>query len=97
MFRNRFIGFVFAAALAFRASAADVVVHIAPPRDVVETRGPAPGPKYVWIAGYHFWDGHAYVWVRGRWDLPPRPHARWVRHRWVHRDGGYVLVEGHWR
>jgi hypothetical protein len=45
MFRNRFIGFVFAAALAFRAQAADVVVHTVPPRDVVETRGPAPGPK----------------------------------------------------
>jgi hypothetical protein len=96
MFRNRFIGFVFAAALAFCAAAADVVVRVAPPRDVAETRGPAPGPKYVWIAGYYFWDGQAYVWVRGRWELPPTPHARWVKHRWAHRGGGYVLVEGHW-
>jgi len=29
--------------------------------------------------------------------MPPRPHARWVAHRWVHRHGGYVMVEGHWR
>ena len=40
---------------------------------------------------------HAYVWAPGRWERPPRVHAVWVRHRWVHRNGGWVLVEGHWR
>ena len=25
------------------------------------------------------------------------PHARWEAHRWVRRNGGWVLVEGHWR
>jgi len=97
MFRKGLIGFVFASALAFSAAAADVVIRVAPPREIVETRVPAPSRAHVWIAGYHRWDGNAYVWVPGRWELPPRPHARWVKHHWVHRRGGYVLVEGHWR
>jgi hypothetical protein len=25
------------------------------------------------LPGYHNWDGHAYVWVPGRWEVPPRP------------------------
>ena len=77
--------------------AEEVVVRVHPPRAVVETRGVAPGPGYVWVSGYHRWDGNAYVWTPGRWDRPPHAHARWVAHRWVHRNGGYVLVEGHWR
>ena len=97
MLRKRLIGFVFAGALAFSAAAAEIVVRIAPPHDVVERRVAAPSRGHVWIAGYHRWDGNAYVWVPGRWELPPRPHAHWVRHRWVHRRGSYVFVEGHWR
>jgi hypothetical protein len=94
---KRMIGLVFAGGLTFSAAMAEVVVRIAPPVAVVETRGVAPGPGYVWINGYHRWDGNAYVWTAGRWEMPPRPHARWVAHRWVHRRGGYVLIEGHWR
>jgi hypothetical protein len=93
---KRVIGLVFAGALAFSAVAADIVVRIAPPRMLVERRGPPPSPNHVWISGYHNWDGQKYVWVQGRWELPPRAHAKWVAHHWVHRNGGYVLVEGHW-
>jgi hypothetical protein len=75
----------------------EVVVRVHPPREVIEKRVVAPGPGYVWIGGYHRWDGNAYIWVPGRWDRPPHEHAVWVRHRWVHRNGGWVLVEGHWR
>jgi hypothetical protein len=77
--------------------AAEVVIKVGPPAPIVETRPVAPGPNYVWIDGYHNYVNGAYAWVPGRWDVPPRPHARWVAHRWVHRHGGYVLVEGHWR
>jgi len=94
---KRLIGLVFAGGLAFSAAMAEVVVRVAPPVAVVETRGMAPGPGYVWINGYHRWDGNAYAWNAGRWELPPRRHARWVAHRWVHRRGGYVMVEGRWR
>jgi WXXGXW repeat (2 copies) len=79
------------------AQAADIVVKVAPPRAVVEHRGPAPSAQHVWIGGYHRWDGSAYVWEKGRWELPPRPHAVWVAPRWTHRQDGYLFVEGHWR
>lgn len=97
MISKRLIGLVFAGAMVFSAAAADVVVRIAPPRIVVEKRGPPPSRTHVWISGYQRWDGNAYGWAPGRWEQPPRPGARWVAHRWSHRRGGYVLVEGRWR
>ena len=83
--------------LAIGAASAQVVVRIGPPAPVVERRIPPPGAGYVWTPGYHRWDGRAYVWTPGAWVLAPRPGARWVAHRWVRRNGGWVLVEGHWR
>jgi hypothetical protein len=97
MLRKGLIALVFAGALTLGTSFAEVVVKVAPPAAVVETRPAAPGPNYVWINGYQSWNGSAYVWVPGRWDVPPRAHARWVAHRWVKRGGGWVMVEGHWR
>jgi WXXGXW repeat (2 copies) len=79
------------------ASNAQIVVKIGPPVAVVEHPGPPPAAGFVWIAGYHRWDGARYVWVPGRYEQPPRPHAVWVPHHWVQRHGGWVLVEGHWR
>ena len=97
MLRKGLIGLVFASALTFSAVAADVVVKVAPPAAVVETRGAAPGPNYVWIPGYQQWNGSAYTWAPGKWEVPPRAGAHWVAHRWVRRNGGWVLIEGHWR
>jgi hypothetical protein len=97
MVLKRMIGFVFAGALAFSAMAAEIVVKIAPPKIVVEKRGPPPSPRHVWISGYHNWDGQKYVWTAGRWEVPPQGHSKWVAHRWVHKNGGYVMVEGHWQ
>ena len=97
MILKRLIGLAFAGAMVFSAAAADIVVRIAPPRIVVEKRGPPPSRTHVWISGYHRWDGNAYVWTTGRWEQPPRPGAHWVAHHWVHQRGGYVLVEGRWR
>ena len=97
MLRKGLIALAFASALTFSAVAAEVVVRVAPPAAVVETRGAAPGPNYVWVDGYQQWNGNAYVWVPGKWEVPPRAHARWVAHHWVKRQGGWVLVEGHWR
>jgi hypothetical protein len=79
------------------ASNAQVVVRIGPPAPIVEHYGPPPHPGWVWQGGYHYWDGHRYVWRAGVWAAPPRPHAVWVAHHWVHRHDGWVLVEGHWR
>jgi hypothetical protein len=79
------------------AQAAEVVVGIKPPRLIVEKRTAPPSPKHVWIGGYHRWDGKAYVWEPGRYELPPREHAVWVAPRWEHRHDGYVFVEGRWK
>lgn len=76
---------------------AGVVVRTAPPAPIVETHDRPPHRGWVWIDGYHRWNGHRYVWVRGRWVRPPHPSAVWVAQRWEHRDGGWVLVEGYWR
>ncbi len=95
--KNTVAALLLSAGLALSAVGAEVVVRVGPPRAIVETRGPAPGPGYVWIPGYHNWDGSRHVWVAGRWERPPRPGARWEAHRWVRRNGGYVLMEGHWR
>jgi hypothetical protein len=75
-----------------------VYVRVGPPAPIVERRVVAPGPGYVWVPGYHVWDGRAYVWRAGRWDRAPRPSARWVAPHWIH-DGhrGWYMVEGHWR
>lgn len=83
--------------LAVAALGADVVVRVAPPRPVVETRPPAPGRDYVWTPGYHRWDGSRYAWVGGAWAVPPRRHAHWVPAHWAHKRGGWVFVEGRWR
>lgn len=97
MLRKFFLSAVMGAMMVAGASAADVFVQIGPPRPLVERRVPPPGPAYVWTPGYHRWDGHAYVWTAGAWVMPPHPHAHWVAARWVHRPGGWVMVEGHWR
>jgi hypothetical protein len=97
MFRRGLLIAAMAGALSAGAFAADVFVGVAPPRAVVEVRPARPGAEYIWTPGYHRWDGHGYVWTAGAWMRPPRPHAHWVAARWVHRPGGWVLIEGHWR
>jgi hypothetical protein len=97
MLRKGLLIAAMAGMLAAGAFAADVFVGIAPPRAIVERPVPRPGPAYVWTPGYHRWDGRAYVWTPGVWVMPPHAHAHWVAHRWVHRSGGWVMVEGHWR
>ena len=79
------------------ASQAQVAIRIGPPAPIVEERGVPPGPGFVWIDGYHRWDGDHYVWVHGHWERPPHPGGHWVAHRWVRRHGEWVMIEGHWR
>jgi len=97
MLKKLLIGSAFGLMLGAGVLCAEVIVKIRPPAAIVETPSARPGPNYAWIAGYHRWDGNAYVWVPGRWEVPPRAHARWVAHRWVRRGGGWVLVGVHWR
>lgn len=73
------------------------MIRLAPPPPPHEHMGPPPGPDFVWIAGYQRWDGRGYGWVPGHYEQPPHPHAAWVPHRWQHRHGSWIMVEGHWR
>ena len=78
-------------------AAREVVVTQAPPAVRIESQTVIPGPGYVWTPGYWRWTGADYVWVSGRWVMPPQATAVWVRGHWVHRTGGWVWVAGHWR
>ena len=98
MVRKKLLGSLFAGLLLVGSlSAAEVIIRVAPPRPLVEQRVVSPCRGYVWIGGYHRWEGRSYVGVPGRWELPPRPHARWVAHTYVRRGDGWAYREGHWR
>ncbi len=80
------------------ASAQEVIIRTPPPRPVhVGVIGVAPGPGFVWVEGYHSWNGGGYVWVPGRWERPPYPGGIWVRPRYRHVHGGWAFVPGRWR
>ena len=76
---------------------AQVIIRVAPPAPIVEVHDRPPHAGWVWIDGYHRWNGHRYVWVKGYWKRPPHPGAVWVAHHYEQRNGGWVMVEGHWR
>jgi hypothetical protein len=67
------------------------------PPPVEEAPPPAPGPEFFWVAGFHRWDGHAYVWVRGHYEKRPHAAARWEAAHWDVRGHAHVWVEGRWR
>ena len=92
-----FVSMVFGVGSATSDAATRVYVRVGPPATVVQVRPVSPGPRYVWVEGYQRWDGRAYVWVPGRWAVPPRVRAVWVPGRWVHEHRGWYFVEGHWR
>jgi WXXGXW repeat (2 copies) len=68
-----------------------------PPPAQVEVIPAAPGPEYVWVAGYHRWAGGRYVWVGGRYERRPHAAAHWEGAHWEARGNGRVFVEGRWR
>ncbi len=76
---------------------AQTVIRVGPPPPRREVIAVSPGPRYVWTGGYYRYGGHGYVWVPGRYVIPPRPQVVWVPGRWVPRHGGYVWVAGYWR
>jgi hypothetical protein len=68
----------------------------APPPVQTEPIPPAPSPEHIWIGGYHRWDGHAYVWTKGRYEHRPHPGAKWKAAHWEPRGHQHVWVEGEW-
>ena len=76
---------------------AGVFVGTPPPPALYEAPVAAPGPGFVWIAGWQRWDGNRYVWVPGRWERPPRGRHHWQPGHWSHNHHGWSWHEGHWR
>ena len=74
-----------------------IIVEQAPPPPRREIIVAQPSPRHIGIAGYWRHDGRAFVWVPGRWELPPRGGAVWVEPRWERRGNGFVMIEGTWR
>ncbi len=70
--------------------------HYAPPPARYEHHGPPPGSGYVWVGGYHRWDGHHYIWVGGEWRRPPHHGYHWYPGYWNNRGGVYIWIGGHW-
>jgi hypothetical protein len=69
-----------------------------PPRELIDVRVVAPGPRYVWIAGHYAWQRGDFAWVSGRWELPPQAEfRRWDPGRWVQARQGWYWAEGRWR
>jgi len=89
-------GFMLSTAACASASGR-VYVRYGPPPPIVEVRAIAPGPRYVWVDGYHRWDGRAYVWMPGVWVVPPPRRVVWVPAHWVREPRGWYFVEGRWR
>ena len=89
---------VAAVILVLGVAQAQVVVRIGPPPPRPVEVVPAPPHRgWVWVPGYHRWDGHRYVWVGGRYVKPPRPGAVWVAGDWHPERGGQVWHAGYWR
>ena len=67
-----------------------------PPPPEPEVVTVSPGPDYVWIGGYHRWNGRSYGWTRGHYERRPHREARYAPGHWEHRGRGHVWVEGRW-
>jgi hypothetical protein len=68
-----------------------------PPPTPAETVPLQPAPNAVWVPGYWIYNGHAFTWTSGRWEIPPPfAHAYVPAHSEV-RNGQTVFVPGYWQ
>lgn len=81
------------------SAAPHIYVRVGPPHPpaVVAVRPARPGPRHVWVDGFHRWDGRAYIWMPGEWREGPRANAHWVPGHWKQTRHGWYWVDGHWR
>ena len=75
-----------------------IVAPNPPPPPRAEAPPPPPGPEMVWTEGHWSWksDARDFVWVEGKYAMPPRPRAAWMPGRWVQRTEGWVFEDGRW-
>lgn len=74
-----------------------VEVPYPPPAALAETVPARPErPGVVWLDGEWSYHGHAYVWRRGGWVVPP-PGSRFAAWQvWYRRDGRLMMAPGTW-
>lgn len=68
-----------------------------PPPPAHEVAGPAPAANAVWIPGYWSFDGGAYSWVAGHWEIPPPGANTYIAAHWENQGNGYFFVPAYWR
>lgn len=73
-----------------------VIVTQAPPAAPVEPVLERPSSNHVWVPGYYTYRDNRYVWINGRWEMPPRAGASWIAPRWEREGNGYRFYEGYW-
>ncbi|MDX2187941.1 MAG: hypothetical protein SFV32_13485 [Opitutaceae bacterium] len=76
---------------------APVIITHQPPVPQTETVLAQPTSDHVWIPGYWHYRDSRYVWIAGRWEVPPHHDAVWVSPRWEKEENGYRYYEGYWR
>ncbi|MFT3781885.1 MAG: YXWGXW repeat-containing protein [Nibricoccus sp.] len=79
------------------ATATPVIITQVPPAAQQEQITERPTANHVWIPGYWTWRDGRYVWIAGRWEIPPRADATWVAPRWERESSGYRFYEGYWQ
>ena len=67
------------------------------PAPLAETRPSAPSPSHVWVAGHYTRHDGSWVWVAGRYVVPPSAEVVWVPGHWVSHLNGYAWIAGAWR
>lgn len=74
-----------------------VVEDQVPPAPIVEVLPVCPGPEFVWIPGYWYWNNN-WLWVRGCWVNRPWPNAMWLHGQWINHPyrGGHIWNNGYW-
>ncbi len=68
-----------------------------PPPTPQETMPPQPAANAVWIAGFWIYDGRAFSWNSGRWEIPPPFAHTYVPAHSEVRQGQTVFVPGYWQ
>ena len=67
------------------------------PAALAEERTSAPSTSHVWVGGHHTRRDGQWMWVRGRWAVPPSGGAVWVPGHWVSHLHGFMWINGAWR
>ncbi|HEX7600399.1 MAG TPA: YXWGXW repeat-containing protein [Polyangiaceae bacterium] len=67
----------------------------APPPSQVDVRPPLPMMGAVWVDGYWHWSNQ-WVWVPGRWAMPPQAGATWRPTVWIPEGVTVRLDPGGW-